>query len=62
MTPRNLGLCRWSSAMSSVDLMYFGIGRDAWVSAILTQLTPSSADRLHYTQGLPGGGLDIYEA
>ena len=30
--------------------------------AILTQLTPSSADRLHYSRELPGGGLDIDEA
>ena len=30
--------------------------------AILTQLTPSSADHLHYSRELPGGGLDIDEA
>ena len=62
MAPRNLGLCPRSSVMSSVDLIHFGIGRDSRASAILTRLTPSSADRLHYPQGLPGGGLDIDEA
>ena len=62
MAPRNLGLCPRSSAMFSIDLMHSGIGRDSRASAILTQLTPCSADRLHYSQGLPGGGLDIDEA
>ena len=62
MAPCNLGLRQWSNVLLSIDLMHFGIERDSWVSAILTQLTPSSADRLHYTHGLPGGGLDIDEA
>lgn len=32
------------------------------VSAAISCFTPALADRLHYNQGLPGGGLDIYEA
>ena len=60
MAPCNLGLRQWSRSMFSMDLTYFGSGSRA--SAILTQLTPSSADRLHYSQGLPGGGLETYGA
>lgn len=50
MAPRNLGLCPRSSAMFSIGATVFGIGSGSWVLAILTYLTPSSADRLHYTQ------------
>lgn len=30
------------------------------VSAAISCLTPGPTDRLHYTRGLPGGGLYIY--
>ena len=53
-----LNLRQWSRSMSnSVDLTYFGSGSmsSGYSNAIqITQLTPSSADRLHYTQGLSG--------
>ena len=31
-------------------------------TAAISCFTPAPADRLHYTQGLPGGGLYIYGA
>lgn len=62
MAPRYFCLRQLPSPMSSIGLTDLEIGRDLWASAILTWLTPTSTDRLHYTQGRPGGGLEIHEA
>ena len=62
MDLRCLNLRQWSGSMSSMDLTYFGIRSGSRASAIPAQLTPSSADRLHYSQGLLGGGLETYGA
>lgn len=51
-------------AASSNKPAAFSNKREAFsnVSAAISCFTPALADRLHYNQGLPGGGLDIYEA